>query len=112
VTLPDPEQALALLADRECRIVLAAMITSCDRAVRAHTYGHDSGGTSHLTARGAANATGLGDATAATAMRRLGAAGLALSLPDGGGWRLDEQALAQRATALVKDDGGHRRKED
>jgi hypothetical protein len=97
------DEILDLLADRDCRVAFAAMIANCDGAVRRHRYGDDSGGgTSYLTARGAANATGLDDSTAAAALSRLEAAGLAVGLPGGGGWRLNEEGLTERSTAMSR----------
>jgi len=57
------------------------------------------GGTSYLTARGAAHATGLDDSAAAVALSRLEVAGLAVGLPGSGGWRLHEEGLTGRGTA-------------
>jgi hypothetical protein len=54
------DEILDLIADRDCRVALAAMIASCDGAVRRHRYGDDPGGGWRLNEEGL---TGRGTAT-------------------------------------------------
>jgi hypothetical protein len=59
----------SVLADRDCLVVFAAVVLCSDRGVEAHTMGYDYGGIAHLTAKGAAGRTGLGQAASGRALR-------------------------------------------
>ena len=67
----------AALADRDQLVAFAAMVLSCDPAVSEARMGHDApgGGISHITATGAAKATGMPIATATRALLGLESAG-------------------------------------
>jgi hypothetical protein len=78
---------LSVLADRDCLVVLAAVVLCSDRGVEAHKMGYDHGGIAHLTAKGAAGRTGLSQAASGRALRRLEEAGLIIGNGDGDAWR-------------------------
>jgi hypothetical protein len=87
----------AALADRDRLVAFAAMVLSCDRAVRAARMGYDDvgeNGISYITATGVAKSTGMSVAAARQALRALQAIGLATSSTEGDAWRPDAAALA------------------
>jgi hypothetical protein len=87
----------AALADRDQLVAFAAMILSCDRAVRTARMGYDdvgANGISYITATGVANSTGMSVATARQALHALEAVGLATSHTEGDAWRPDTATLA------------------
>ena len=83
----DGAAVAAALADRDQLVAFAAMVLSCDPAVSEARMGHDApgGGISHITATGAAKATGMpiAIATATRALLGLESAGLARGNSEG-----------------------------
>jgi hypothetical protein len=104
VDLPDPAVMLSALADRNCLVAFAAMVSGCDPAVRKNRMGYDdtagARSVSYITATGVAKATGLSVQAADLALRTLEAVGLAVVSPryPGGGdydsWRTATDVLA------------------
>ena len=93
-----PAADLPVLADRACLIAFAAMVLSCDPAVYEHEMRYPVGnGVHYITATGVARRTGLPVADSERALRRLQAAGLAVSDTEGRAWRPDTDALAVSA---------------
>lgn len=72
----------SVLADRDCLVAFAAVVLCSDPGVEAHKMGYDYGGIAHLTAKGASGQTGLSQAAAGRALRRLEEADLIIA---GGG---------------------------
>lgn len=48
----------SVLTDRDCLVVLAAVVLCSDRGVQAHKTGYDYGGIAYLTAKGVAGRRG------------------------------------------------------
>jgi hypothetical protein len=95
-----PAADLTVLSDRACLVAFAAMVLSCDLAVYEHEMGYPLGSGVPfvtVTATGVARRTGLPVADAERALRRLQAAGLAVSDLEGRAWRPDTDALAASA---------------
>jgi hypothetical protein len=86
----------SVLAGRDCLVTFAAVVLCSDRGVQAHTMGYDHGGIAHLTAKGAAGQTGLSQAAAGRALRRLEEAGLIIADGDGDAWRTSAGIFAGR----------------
>jgi hypothetical protein len=63
------------------------VVLCSDRGVEAHKVGYAYGGIAHLTAKGAAGQTGLSQAAAGRALRRLEEAALIIGDGDGDAWR-------------------------
>lgn len=96
-----------VLAHRDCLVAFAAVVLCSDRGVKAHTMGYDHGGIAHLTAKGASGQTGLSQAAAGRALRRLEEAGLIIA-GDG-----DHDAWRTSAGILGGDsDSSHERGQD
>jgi len=97
VSMPkiDGAAVAAALADRDQLVAFAAMVLSCDPAVSEARMGHDApgAGISHITATGAAKATGMPIATATRALLGLESAGPARGNSEGNAWRPDITAL-------------------
>jgi hypothetical protein len=86
---------VACLANRDQLVAFAAMVLTCDAAVREARMGYGfPGGTSHATATGVAKDTGLSVTAARQALCALEGAGLATSNSQGDAWRPDTEALA------------------